>query len=303
MRIVSYMYNGRLQAGVLADGDKVVPLSALGVAGGDINALFDLCQTTPLDEVFSQLQRAQGQLDGTLALQDITLVAPIPHPRQDFICLGLNYRDHAEESKKYLDSALQPKKPAQPSVPVYFSKRAHIVAGHNEGIEAHQELVKDLDYEVELACIIGRTARHVSPQQAADYILGYTVSNDVSARTLQTQHQQWYLGKSLDTFAVLGPWIVTADELSFPPDLAIRCHVNGELRQQARTSDMIFDLAYIISDLSRGMTLTPGTIILTGTPAGVGFAAQTPQYLAVGDVVRCEVEGIGVLENRIVASE
>ena len=227
---------------------QVVPLSALGVAGGDINALFDLCQTTPLDEVFSQLQRAQGQQDETPALQDITLLAPIPHPRQVLSAWG-SITAPMPRNPKYLDSALQPKKPAQPSVLKCISASARTAwRGIMRASRRTRNWLKIWIMRWSWPASSG--APHVSPQQAADYILGYTVSNDVSARTLQTQHQQWYLGKSLDTFAVLGPWIVTADELSFPPDLAIRCHVNGELRQQARTSDMIFDLAYIISDLS-----------------------------------------------------
>lgn len=299
MKLISYHHAGQPQAGVLTSGRMIAPLTALGFAPGGIQALFDACRTQPLKEVLSLLHRAEERAEGSIPFDEVVLTAPIPRPAQDLLCLGLNYRSHQEESNRYLDHANpQP----EPKVPVYFSKRAPMVTGHREGIQAHQDLVKDLDYEVELACVIGRTARHVPPDRVRDYILGYTVANDVSARTLQTQHRQWYLGKSLDTFAVLGPWIVLADDIPYPPRLDIRCHVNGELRQHANTGELIFDLDDVVSDLSRGMTLLPGTVILTGTPAGVGFAAQTPKYLAIGDVVRCEIDGIGVLENPIVPS-
>lgn len=297
MKLISFNHAGHAQAGVLLRDDTIVPLTALGFAPGGMDALFDACRERPLDAVLSVLRSAASVADGAIPFSDVTLTAPIPRPRQDFVCLGLNYRSHAEESNRYLDK-LDPQD--VPTSPVYFSKRAPVVVGHGEGIQAHQQLVHDLDYEVELACVIGRTASNVPPDKVKDHILGYTVANDVSARTLQTQHRQWYLGKSLDTFAVLGPWIVLADDISYPPHLGIRCLVNGQQRQSANTSELIFDLDYIISDLSRGMTLLPGTVILTGTPAGVGFAADTPRYLTIGDVVRCEIDGIGVLENTIV---
>ncbi len=300
MKIISYYHAGHRAAGVLLSRDLIAPLTALGFRDGGIDALFDALETEALPNVLAQLRRAEELADGHVPLRDAVLTAPIPHPRQDFLCLGLNYRSHAEESNQYLDKA-NPQPP--PQVPVYFAKRAAAVVGHREGIEAHQDLVKDLDYEAELAVVIGRAVRNVPPNKVKDHILGYAVANDVSARTLQTQHRQWYYGKSLDTFAVLGPCIVTADAIPYPPRLGIRCHVNGDLRQSANTGELIFDLDYIISDLSRGMTLMPGTVILTGTPAGVGFAAQPPKYLAIGDVVRCEIDGIGVLENTIVPSE
>ena len=156
-----------------------------------------------------------------------------------------------------------------------------------------------LDYEVELAVILGRDAKNVRAEEAMDYVFGYTVFNDVSARNLQTGHKQWYFGKGLDGFAPMGPCIVTRDEIAWPPALPIRCWVNGEKRQEAVTDQLIFSIPHILQELTQGMTLQAGTIIATGTPAGVGMGADPPRFLKAGDVVRCEIEGIGVLENTI----
>jgi 2-keto-4-pentenoate hydratase/2-oxohepta-3-ene-1,7-dioic acid hydratase in catechol pathway len=166
-------------------------------------------------------------------------------------------------------------------------------------IQSHPGLVERLDYEAELAVIIGKTARNVPAADAEQYIFGYTILNDVSARVLQTAHKQWYFGKSLDGFTPIGPCIVTADEICFPPALPIRTRVNGELRQDSTTDLLITGIADIIAELSSGMTLLPGTIIATGTPSGVGMGFDPPKFLKSGDVVECEIEGIGVLRNTV----
>ena len=230
----------------------------------------------------------------TLLLADVELLAPIPRPRQDVICLGINYKAHADEAAGY-DAAFVKEKP----IPIYFSKRVCEAVAPGGMIQSHPGLVERLDYEVELAVIIGKTAKNVPAAQAADYIFGYTILNDVSARVLQTAHKQWYFGKSLDGFTPIGPCIVTADEIAFPPALPIRARVNGELRQDSTTDLLITGIADIIAELSSGMTLLPGTIIATGTPSGVGMGFDPPRFLKSGDIVECEIEGIGVLRNMV----
>jgi 2-keto-4-pentenoate hydratase/2-oxohepta-3-ene-1,7-dioic acid hydratase in catechol pathway len=211
------------------------------------------------------------------------------------ICLGINYMAHAEESARYKKEAFGGDRPFA----VYFSKRVNRAIGTGEAIPSHSDIVTDLDYEAELAVIIGKRASKVSEEEVKDYIFGYTVINDVSARTLQTQHKQWYLGKSLDGFLPMGPCITTVEELDFPPKVQVQSRVNGELRQDSNSSLLIFGVEHIISELSQGMTLEPGTIIATGTPAGAGMGFDPPRFLKPGDVVECTVEGIGTIKNTV----
>lgn len=228
-------------------------------------------------------------------LEDVTLLAPIPRPRQDVICLGMNYRDHEKEAAKYDAEAFKKEKPAA----VYFSKRVSRAGDPDGDIPRYEGLVERLDYEAELAVIIGKTARNVKAENAGDYVFGYTVLNDVSARDLQTGHKQWYFGKSLDGFTPLGPCILTADETAFPPALDISCAVNGEERQRSNTALLIHSIAGVIEELSAGMTLLPGTIIATGTPAGVGMGFDPPKFLKSGDVVECTIQNIGTLKSTV----
>ena len=228
-------------------------------------------------------------------LEDVTLLAPIPRPRQDVICLGMNYRDHEKEAAKYDAEAFKKEKPAA----VYFSKRVSRAGDPDGDIPRYEGLVERLDYEAELAVIIGKTARNVKAENAGDYVFGYTVLNDVSARDLQTGHKQWYFGKSLDGFTPLGPCILTADETAFPPALDISCAVNGEERQRSNTALLIHSIAGVIEELSAGMTLLPGTIIATGTPAGVGMGFDPPRFLKSGDVVECTIQNIGTLKSTV----
>ena len=228
-------------------------------------------------------------------LETVTLLAPVPRPRQDVICLGMNYRDHEKEAAKYDAEAFKKEKPAA----VYFSKRVSR-AGDPEGeIPRYEGLVERLDYEAELAVIIGKTARNVKAENAGDYVFGYTVLNDVSARDLQTGHKQWYFGKGLDGFTPMGPCILTADETAFPPALDISCAVNGEERQRSNTALLIHGIPEIIEELSAGMTLLPGTIIATGTPAGVGMGFDPPKFLSAGDVVACTIQNVGTLRSTV----
>jgi len=216
------------------------------------------------------------------------LLAPIPRPAKNLVCLGRNYRAHAEERGEEV-----------PQAPIFFTKAPTCVIGPGEAIE-YPSVTQLLDYEGELAVVIGRGGKRIPKERALEHVFGYTILNDVTARDVQRLHHQWFRGKSLDTFGPMGPWIVTADEIPDPQALRIRTWVNGELRQDAPTSQMIFSVAEIIAWLSDGMTLEPGDIIATGTPAGVGEQAGQVRPLQRGDRVRIEVEGIGTLENPVV---
>ncbi|MBE6962644.1 MAG: fumarylacetoacetate hydrolase family protein [Ruminococcaceae bacterium] len=275
MKLITYRYSGKEAVGIL-EGETVRPLP--------VNSMVELIES-------GGIPAPTGE---TLLLADVELLAPIPRPRQDVICLGINYKAHADEAAGY-DAAFIKEKP----IPIYFSKRVCEAVAPGGMIQSHPGLVERLDYEAELAVIIGKTAKNVSAAQAADYIFGYTILNDVSARVLQTSHKQWYFGKSLDGFTPIGPCIVTADEIAFPPALPIRARVNGELRQDSTTDLLITGIADIIAELSSGMTLLPGTIIATGTPSGVGMGFDPPRFLKSGDVLECEIGGIGVLRNTV----
>jgi 2-keto-4-pentenoate hydratase/2-oxohepta-3-ene-1,7-dioic acid hydratase in catechol pathway len=207
----------------------------------------------------------------------------------------MNYNDHSAEAARWgKENFVRNEGKA-----VYFGKRAAVIIGPDDDIDGHFDIVDSLDYEAELAVVLGSDAYGVAYEDASDYVLGYSVFNDISARNLQKDHKQFYFGKSLDTHTAMGPWIVTKDELPWPPEYNIRCFVNGEKRQDSNTRNMIFDVAYVISELSRGMTLKAGTIIAMGTPAGVGMGFDPPKYLKTGDLVRCEIDGIGMLENKV----
>ena len=253
-------------------------------------------------DMYALLDRLEGALPGPellagegIDLGELRLLAPIPEPRQDVICLGMNYMDHSAEAAKWgKDDFVKNAGKA-----VYFSKRAAYIVGPGGEIDPHFDIVDGLDYEAELAVVLGKDAYRVSKEDAFDYVLGYSVLNDVSARNLQKAHKQFYFGKSLDTHTTMGPWIVTRDELPGAPELDIRCFINGEKRQDSNTRYMIFGVAEVIAELSQGMTLKAGTIIAMGTPAGVGMGFGPPKYLSCGDVVRCEIDGIGVLENPV----
>ena len=282
MKLVTYLQNGKEAVGVLSvDGSVVRPLPF-----ADMNTLIE----APREQLLAAAEAAKD----ALPLSAVTLLAPIPRPRQDIICLGMNYRDHLTEAANY-DSAFAKERP----VTVYFSKRVSQAVAPEGFIERHADLTNRLDYENELAVIIGKSAKNVKAADAADYIFGYTIVNDVSAREVQTSHKQFYFGKSLDGFTPMGPCITTADEIAFPPALTLTTRVNGELRQNSNTELLLNSIAEIIEELSSGMTLLPGTIIATGTPAGVGMGFDPPKFLKPGDVVECSIEGIGTLRNTV----
>lgn len=280
MKLLSCEYKGETFAAV-SDGKKAYK------AAPDMYAL--------LDRLEGALPGPELLLGESIDLGELRLLAPIPEPRQDVICLGMNYMDHSAEAAKWgKDDFVKNAGKA-----VYFSKRAAYIVGPGGEIDPHFDIVDGLDYEAELAVVLGKDAYRVSREDAFDYVLGYSILNDVSARNLQKAHKQFYFGKSLDTHTTMGPWIVTRDELPGAPELDIRCFINGEKRQDSNTRYMIFGVAEVIAELSQGMTLKAGTIIAMGTPAGVGMGFEPPKYLACGDVVRCEIDGIGVLENPV----
>lgn len=229
-----------------------------------------------------------------IPLNSVRILAPIPRPTKNIFCIGRNYAEHAMESDKNADpNVLIPKHP------VIFTKAPTTVIGPGDSINSHSRITSALDYEVELAVIIGKRASYVSKAEAMDYVFGYTILNDITGRDLQKQHMQWFRGKSLDTSAPMGPYLVHKSAIS-PDNLAVTSKVNGELRQNANTSSFIFDIPTLISTISAGITLEPGDIIATGTPAGVGAYMNPPKFLKPGDVVELSITGLGVLKNTVV---
>ncbi len=291
MKVLTFKRGGRVEVGVLKDdGSEVVPVNYLGCTAHNMNEFLDLM--TPEKE--KKLEKNKELMRG-IPLREVRIISPIPEPKQDVICLGINYFDHAEEAAKFHDEAFGGERP----VPIFFSKRVNVAVADEEMVDGHWDIVDGLDYEAELGVVIGKDARNVSEAEAFDYVFGYTIINDFSARNLQTAHKQWYFGKSLDDLTAIGPWIVTKGEFQNPPDVDIRCYVNDELRQNGNTSLMITGIAEVISRLSQGMTLKCGTVIAMGTPSGVGMGFDPPKFLQKGDTVRCEIDGIGTITNFI----
>jgi 2-keto-4-pentenoate hydratase/2-oxohepta-3-ene-1,7-dioic acid hydratase in catechol pathway len=240
-----------------------------------------------------------ADLSGTGAgghrLQDVTCQAPIPRPRKNIFCLGQNYKSHIQEAARAREREFK-----LPEVPVFFTKSPTSVTGPYDAVPWDAAITQQLDYEAELAVIIGARCKNVERAGALDCVFGYTVLNDVSARDLQKSHLQWFKGKSLDGFCPMGPVVVTADEFGDPHQKRISLRLNGETRQDSTTANMIFPIDVSIESLSKGMTLEPGDIIATGTPEGVGLGRTPPEYMKDGDVMETEVEGIGIMRNKIV---
>ena len=265
------------------------------LAFADMNALV-MGWNEEVKAALASLAANEDVLSGAAVnVDELQLCAPIVHPRQDVVCLGINYDAHAQEAGRFSDEAFGGERPYT----IYFSKRVSRATSTKELVPSYKGLVDSLDYECELGVVLGKDCKGVTKEEAKQYIFGYTIINDVSARNLQTRHKQWYLGKSLDGFTPMGPCIVTADEIGDEQSLDISCTVNGELRQSSNTKYMIQTVCGAISELSQGMTLQAGTIIATGTPAGVGMGMQPPQFLQTGDVVECRIAKIGVLTNTI----
>ena len=281
MRLRTFKHNNNVKVGIVKDNFVyTLPFNSM-------NELIDSNKST---------QELLDLVSDKINVEETETLAPIPNPKQDIICLGINYMAHAEESARYKKEALGGDRPFA----VYFSKRANECVATEGNIPSYPELVDSLDYECELAVIIGKDAKNVSEENAFDYVFGYTILNDVSARNLQTRHKQWYFGKSLDGFCPMGPDIITEDEFDRPPVLTIQSYINGELRQNSNTGLLIFDIPHVISELSQGTTLKAGTIISMGTPAGVGMGFQPPKFLKKGDVIECRIEKIGSLKNYVI---
>ncbi|MDO5787003.1 MAG: fumarylacetoacetate hydrolase family protein [Phascolarctobacterium sp.] len=301
MRFYTAIINNKEELLVgFAEGARAYRLSLLArlvptLAFSDMNAL--ICGwSEDIKAALEHLAANEDVLTGAAVnVEKLQLCAPIVHPRQDVICLGINYDAHAQEAGRFSDEAFGGERPYT----IYFSKRVSRATATNEAVPSYVGLVDSLDYECELGVVLARDCRAVTKEQARNYIFGYTIINDISARNLQTRHKQWYLGKSLDGFTPMGPCLVTADEIGDEQNLDISCTVNGELRQSSNTKYMIQTVCGAISELSQGMTLQAGTIIATGTPAGVGMGMQPPTFLKTGDEIVCRIEKIGALRNVI----
>jgi 2-keto-4-pentenoate hydratase/2-oxohepta-3-ene-1,7-dioic acid hydratase in catechol pathway len=301
MRIGTIDVGGTARAAVIRDGFALDLTAAAGAVGqpappASVAALVAggsaaLEQAGTLLEAAAVLPRDRAPWH---ALATTTLLAPIPRPTKNVFCVGRNYKLHIEEGAR-----VRGQEPTYPKVPEFFSKPPTAVIGHGAAVRLDARLTRLLDYEVELAIVIGAGGRDLSEASALDAVFGYTVLNDVTARDLQRAHGQWFKGKGLDTSCPIGPWITTADEFGDPGSKRIGLSVNGEIRQDSNTSDLLFSCAAIISSLSAGLTLEPGDIIATGTPSGVGYAMDPPRPLQDGDVIEAVVEGIGVLRNTV----
>ena len=287
MRLVTYSDGASEHLGVLRDG-SVIDLSPLAP---DMLSLIDL-GAPGLDS--ARRLRDSAAASALIPLDHVTLCAPIPRPRKNVVCLGMNYVAHAYESARARGNP-----EVLPVYPVFFTKAPSSVVAPGGDVPLHEDITSQLDWEVELAFVIGAVAHRVPLEHAMQYVFGYTVFNDITARDLQTRHQQFFLSKSLDGGGPMGPWIVTADEIPDPHALGIRLRLNGRTMQDSTTGDQIFKIPEVIEVLSAGMTLEPGDIISTGTPAGVGMGMSPQRWLKDGDVMEAEVEGIGVLRNTV----
>jgi 2-keto-4-pentenoate hydratase/2-oxohepta-3-ene-1,7-dioic acid hydratase in catechol pathway len=285
LRVATFHIGGERRVGIVdARLQSVSPFDlSVAEAKGGLLAVIELQNLPPLRN--------------PIPLSEITLEAPIPRPRRNIFCVGKNYHEHAKEfaSSGFDSSAAQG---AVPQHPIIFSKVPECVVAHRSPVYFNKSVSTAIDYEAELAVIIGKGGKGISKATALDHVWGYTIINDVTARDLQGKHSQWLIGKSQDTFGPMGPWAVTRDEI----DLAnthVRCWINDELRQNSNTAALIFDVPTLIATLSEGITLMPGDIIATGTPAGVGIGFKPPRYLMSGDVMKVEITGIGILENQM----
>jgi 2-keto-4-pentenoate hydratase/2-oxohepta-3-ene-1,7-dioic acid hydratase in catechol pathway len=295
MKLLTFQADGRALAGVVVN-DQVLDLDAAARRAGDpgdYSSLLAIVRAGALPAV-RRLAAAPDSAD-LRALASVALLAPITPPRNVF-CVGRNYLDHVTEG--FVARAQEVK---LPEAPQFFTKATHAVNAPNGDVRADARVTHRFDYEVELAVIIGKGGRDIPATRAVEHVFGYTVCNDFTARDLQRRHDQWFKGKSLDTTCPLGPWIVDAEEMGDIKTLELSLTVNGEARQRAHVSQMIFDVPTIIASLSSGLTLEAGDVIATGTPSGVGFAMTPPRYLSPGDVVVSRIDRIGALTNRIVA--
>jgi 2-keto-4-pentenoate hydratase/2-oxohepta-3-ene-1,7-dioic acid hydratase in catechol pathway len=285
MKLATIHHHGQLRVGRITADAQHIALFAIDGSHG-VLPLIGLSTLPPVDT--------------TVPLAAAVLAAPIPVPRRNLFCVGRNYHAHAKELQA---SVFKDNAKAVDAWPIVFTKVPETVVPHGSAVRLPGAAISaQIDYEAELAIVIGIGGRNISAADAMQHVWGYTIVNDVTARDVQMRHGQWDLGKSFDTFCPMGPFVVTADEMD-GRDTRVQCWVNGELRQDARTTDLIFDLPNLIETCSRGITLLPGDVIATGTPAGVGMGMSPPRWLQHGDVVRISIDGIGILENSFVDAQ
>lgn len=290
MRFVTFQHDGRRKVGVIDPvTQRVWPIES--VFGGPVRDMLDLIR---------RYDAAKGEMTlGSVGipLADVRLEAPIPRPDRNIFCVGKNYHDHAHEfTRSGFDAGSKVAADAIPEAPIFFTKPPETVIANGDPIRYPHGVSDSLDYEAELGVVIGKGGRGITKAEAYDHVFGYVIINDMTARDWQSRHKQWFLGKSFDTFCPMGPWLATADEVD-ATNLGLRCWVNDELRQNANTRDLIFDIPTMIETLSAGITLYPGDIIATGTPAGVGIGFNPPKFLKPGDRVTVEIDGLGRLSN------
>ncbi|MBM3484910.1 MAG: fumarylacetoacetate hydrolase family protein [Alphaproteobacteria bacterium] len=291
MKLCTFSYGGAKELGLIdPKAGKVWSIAKAAPGfGADMVGLI-----RRFDEVKAKL-KAEG---AGLALSEVKLLAPITSPLRNVLCVGKNYREHAKEFAASGADATGKAGSEIPEDPIIFTKASNALRGPGDTIPLHAGVTSQLDYEAELAVVIGKGGSKIAKANAMRHVFGYTMANDVTARDLQLKHRQWFLGKSLDGACPMGPYVATADELD-GSKLDIRCWVNDELRQNANTRDLIFDIPTLIETISLGMTLEAGDVILTGTPAGVGVGFKPPRFLKAGDSVRIEIEGLGTLTNKV----
>ena len=289
MKFVSFTVEGKELYGVKIDG-RILDLAGVDDLPGDLLQGIEAGEGF-LESVEAVLREKGGALP-SFAEDEVKWLSPIPKVKRNIICVGKNYREHAIEMGGEQDI---------PKNIMIFTKATHTVIGHGETVLHHDDITEELDYEGELAVIIGKKGRGISSEEAMDHVFGYSILNDITARDLQKKHGQFFIGKSLDTTCPMGPFLVTKDEVDDPQNLSITTKVNGEIRQSSNTGQMIFSIPTIISTLSKGMTLLPGDVIATGTPSGVGKGYKPPRFLRKGDVVEIEIEGLGILTNPLQA--
>ena len=287
MRLATYLHHGVQRVGLVSDDHSSVSTLQLTDQEHALGVL------SLIDRSHSG-QVSPAASEPAIPLTQVKLMAPIPRPRRNIFCVGRNYHAHAQE----LSASVFKDNNADPNAwPIVFTKVPECVTGPYDTVQLPFTVSQQIDYEAELAVVIGTGGKNISRNQAMSHVYGYTVVNDVTARDVQMRHQQWDLGKSFDTFCPMGPWVITADAFD-GLHAQVRCWVNGELRQDGNAELMIFDIPHLIETCSRGITLLPGDIIATGTPAGVGMGLKPPRYLQDGDLVRIEIEGLGSIENR-----
>lgn len=296
MRLATCKHYDQVHLAVTQDNSVFLPSNSHEWSA-DINSMLQL-----IDGYEQNLQSLRDLTQAAtseqwIPLSEVELLSPIPRPRQNIMCLGWNYIEHVEETT---GNSLEA--PKLPKYPIVFTKAASSMNGPYAEIPVNTDVSNKMDWEVELGVIIGKGGKAISKDDALQHVFGYTIINDISARDFQKKHKQFFIGKSFTGACPMGPWIVTADEIPNPQNLNLKSHVNGKIKQDSNTKYQIFDVATVIESLSQGMILEPGDIIATGTPSGVGYVRNPPEYLMPGDIVECEIESIGKISNPIVAA-